>query len=110
MKNKRGKITHLLLKAKQELSLFKKYRKFSNLSQACEKTWVAFLLAVEYKSGDEIKKHYKASELASKLGYSELFHRTKYLHIIHYEGSPDLRYEEIIPEIEYLIHRIRGMV
>jgi len=55
MKNKKTKIVELLKKAEYERKLYEKSHRFTNLSQACEKTWVAFVLALEYISKTEIK-------------------------------------------------------
>lgn len=90
MRNKQQKIVELLKKAEYERRLYKKTHRFTNLSQACEKTWVAFVLALEYISKKEIKGTKAIFNIAQEQGLKQLFTECRYLHILHYEGSPDM--------------------
>jgi hypothetical protein len=108
MRNKLPKIRELLKKARYEADLFNKYHKFTNLSQACEKTWVAFTLFLEMKSGEEINAMKRPRPLALKLGYGELYSICNQLHILHYEGSPDMEFDDIYGEIITAVDWIEG--
>lgn len=110
MQNKRGKIIQLLNKSKQELYLYQKNHRFVNLSQACEKTWVAFLLALEYKSGREIKNGFDRERIGYGLGLGELYQKARNLHYIHYEGSPAAYDEETFRNITTSHSQIRKML
>ena len=94
MKNKKPKILALLEKAEYELGLYERHHRFTNLSQACEKTWVAFTLFLELKSGKEINAKTRPRPLAVEFGYSDLWSVCDKLHILHYEGSPDSSFED----------------
>jgi len=109
VKNKKAKIQNLLKEAKKELTLFKEKGKFTNLSQACEKTWVAFVLMLEYISRRELKNNISIKNIAYTLGMGELYQRARYLHIIHYEGSPDVSFRELSVEIEETIDDIEKL-
>lgn len=108
MKNKLVEIRALLVKARYEADLFNRFHKFTNLSQACEKTWVAFTLFLEEKSGDEINGVKRPRPLALKLGYGGLYTICNQLHILHYEGSPDMNFDDTYGEIITAIDWIEG--
>lgn len=110
MRNKKSKITHLLSKSKQELQLYKKTHRFANLSQACEKTWVALMLALEHKSGKEIKNGYDRKRIAYKLRKGELYQKARNLHYIHYEGSPAAYDKETFADIESSHKQIKRLI
>jgi hypothetical protein len=95
LKDKYPKIIQLLARAKSEWKEYERTKMFPNLSQACEKTWVAFLLALEHISGHEIKGFRDRENLSKIYNRESLLNRTAKLHMIHYEGSPDLTDEEI---------------
>lgn len=110
MKNKKIKIKQLLTKSKQEVRLYKKTHQFPHLSQACEKTWVAFILALEYKSGVEIRNGSGRRVIANRLDVNELFHIAEKLHIIHYEGSPAIQDSETFQDIENAHKQIKRLL
>lgn len=110
MKNKKTKILHLLTKSMQEMNLYKKNHRFANLSQACEKTWVALMLALEHKSGIEIKNGYDRKRIAYKLRKGELYQKVRNLHYIHYEGSPAANDRETFADIESSHRQIRRLI
>lgn len=107
MRNKLPKIKSLLDKAESELSEFTRTRRFANESQACEKTWVAFTLLCEYKSGKEIRNFATTKKIAKELGLELLFRLCYNLHIIHYEGSPAITDESVIEDVGEAINSIR---
>ena len=109
VKNKKAKIQILLKEAKRELTLFKEKGKFTNLSQACEKTWVAFVLMLEYISRRELKNTMSIKNIAYTLGMGELYQRARYLHIIHYDGSPDVSFRELCVEVEETIDDVEKL-
>ena len=110
MKNKRSKALALLVAAERELSAFRSKPQFSTLSQACEKTWVAFTLLLELKAGRELKTSAALRSAAKELRMRELFARTRILHVFHYEGSVALGYEEMAGDVEELIPEIRAQI
>ena len=99
MKNKRPKILALLKKARHELHVYRKTRKFTNLSQACEKTWVAFNLTIEYVKNKEIRTSKGIKDAALELNLLGLYREARYLHVIHYEGSPGVDDDELISDV-----------
>ena len=99
MKAKRKKILQLLEQAEYEVALFKKSRQFPHFSQACEKTWVAFVLMLELKSGKEITGRVRPRPIAKALGYEHLYALCNALHILHYEGSPELNFRETFEDV-----------
>ena len=95
--------------ARSELDMYRDNEAWGHLSQACEKTWVAFLLLLEHKSGEEIGGSKKRLELAKRLELMELYQTTKNFHIIHYEGIKDDE-SLSIEEIEDAIQRIKRLL
>jgi hypothetical protein len=110
MKNKKREVLTMLAAAMREKKLYLKRRKFVNISQACEKTWVAFILALEYKAGVELHSGKEIHACAAGMGKSELWSRVRYLHIYHYEGSPDFNPEDMLEDIDWSIQEIKEMV
>ena len=110
MKNKKTKIVELLKKAEYERKLYEKSHRFTNLSQACEKTWVAFVLALEYISKTEIKSPRIIFNTAQEYDVKSLFTQCKYLHTIHYEGSHDMEDFEIYNYIQSSRDLILNMI
>jgi len=108
-KLKLSKIKQLLNFAHTELDKYKKNESWGHLSQACEKTWVAFVLTLEYLSDEEIYGSKKRIELAKKLNLMELYQTTNKFHIIHYEGVKEDE-SLLFEEIEDAIHRIKGLL
>lgn len=110
MKNKMQKIKQLLNMATSELNKYKNYRKFGNISQACEKTWVAFTLLMEYISGQESRSINDTKSIADQYNYALTFSNCRYLHILHYEGCAGISEDQIIRDVESTIHEVRGIV
>ena len=105
VKNKKSKIRSLLIASKNELKSYQKNEKFVHLSQACEKTWVAFTLLLELKSGEEIVHTRHIQPTARRLGFTALLDKCILLHWYHYEGCAGASLEDIIFRIEEA-HRI----
>jgi len=110
MKDRKPKIKALLNAAERELALFKNTREFPNLSQACEKIWVAFTLALEERANREIRGSVKIREIAFRLNYQYQYELTHKLHILHYEGSPDVEDSAVIQEVLEGIVQVRYMI
>lgn len=99
LQNKKPKIIALLRHSNQELKKYKKTGKFVNLSQACEKTWVAFNLLLEFKSGKEITDSDQIRPTAESFGLGGLFQECRFLHVLHYEGSAGIDRWEVVGSI-----------
>ena len=110
MKNKRAKITRLLLEVRKDAILYRKHKRFVNLSQACEKTWVACNFYLEYNFNVEIKSGKNAETLAYATGLSGLYNTTHELHVLHYEGSPGANDGAVLREIEESVNAIQRLL
>ena len=111
IQEKKSKIKQLLVRAKDELSKYRSYKKFANLSQACEKTWVAFALLVELKTGKELSSNHSIEIESDNLGtfYSILYRDCFILHVVHYEGGyPDLNEQNLLNKIVVCISKIKN--
>ena len=106
MENKLSKIKELLMKAQSELNNYKSSGKFTNLSQACEKTWVAFVLLLELKSGKEIHGTKAIRPIALELGLDLLYANARNLHNMHYEGVPDFNDADVV-DIQDTIYDVK---
>jgi HAD superfamily hydrolase (TIGR01509 family) len=106
MKTVISKIKKTLKKARKELSLYIKKRRFSNLSKACENSWIAFNLLVEAKSGAKITGM-ELKHKAHELNLATLYYTTINLHILH-NGSAALHEEEVIIDIREALRDMNG--
>ena len=100
VRNKKSKIRSLLIASKNELKSYQKNEKFIHLSQACEKTWVAFLLFLELKSGEEVVHTRHNRPLARRLGYENYLDKCMLLHWYHYEGCAGASLDDILYMID----------
>ena len=107
MRDKVPKIKELLKKAEDELFKYESSKRFVNLSQACEKTWVAFNLLVEQKSGKEIHRSEGVMNVAYELDLGLLYEKALVLHILHYEGSVGVSEEEFVRKVRETIYDIK---
>lgn len=109
-KNKLRKAKSLLNLAEKELNKYKDNLKFAHLSQACEKTWVAFILILEYQTGKEINKGSEIEHASNQLNLIPTYRLVKYLHVIHYEGSPGIDDETTINEVQTGINEVENLI
>ena len=68
------------------------------------------MLALEYRSGREIRNGYDRKNIAYQLRLGELYQKTRNLHIIHYEGSPAAYDAETFEDIESSHQQIKRMI
>jgi hypothetical protein len=107
LKGKLSKIKELLKRAEDELAKYEVSDRFVNMSQACEKTWVAFNLLVEEKSGKEIKGTQGVMNVAYELGLGLLYERAWNLHVLHYEGSVGINESDFIERVRNTIFDVK---
>ena len=106
--NKKKEIISLLRHSNDELKKYKKSNKFVHLSQACEKTWVAFGLLLEYRSNKEIRGGREILLTAISLDIEHLYDRCYILHIYHYEGSAGADMWDVVRRVSQAHMLIKG--